>query len=73
MAVWTLKQYSTPLSWEHWVTRYQQRRLEVVPRGDHGLQAISRTHHYTCGEDGWEAVADFALDWALAPTWGDLD
>ena len=29
--------------------------------------------HYTCGEDGWEAVADFALDWALAPTSGDLD
>jgi pimeloyl-ACP methyl ester carboxylesterase len=23
--------------------------------------------HYTCGEVGWEAVADFALDWALAP------
>ncbi|MGW0957551.1 alpha/beta hydrolase [Streptomyces gelaticus] len=29
--------------------------------------------HYTCGEDGWEAVADLALDWALAPTPGDLD
>jgi pimeloyl-ACP methyl ester carboxylesterase len=29
--------------------------------------------HYTCGEAGWEAVADFALDWALAPTPGDLD
>ena len=28
--------------------------------------------HYTCGEDGWEAVADLALDWALAPTPGDL-
>lgn len=28
--------------------------------------------HYTCGERGWEAVADFALDWALAPTAGDL-
>jgi pimeloyl-ACP methyl ester carboxylesterase len=23
--------------------------------------------HFTCGEPGWEAVADFALDWALAP------
>jgi hypothetical protein len=23
--------------------------------------------HYTCGERGWEEVADFALDWALAP------
>jgi pimeloyl-ACP methyl ester carboxylesterase len=29
--------------------------------------------HYTCGEDGWEEVADFALDWALAPTPGGLD
>jgi pimeloyl-ACP methyl ester carboxylesterase len=29
--------------------------------------------HYTCGEPGWEAVADLALDWALAPTAGDLD
>ena len=28
--------------------------------------------HYTCGEAGWEEVADFALDWALAPTPGDL-
>ncbi len=28
--------------------------------------------HYTCGEPGWEAVADLALDWALAPTPGDL-
>jgi pimeloyl-ACP methyl ester carboxylesterase len=26
--------------------------------------------HYTCGERGWEQVADFALDWALAPTAG---
>ncbi len=29
--------------------------------------------HYTCGEKGWEEVADFALDWALAPKGGDLD
>ena len=29
--------------------------------------------HYTCGEPGWEAVADFALDWALAPQAGVLD
>jgi pimeloyl-ACP methyl ester carboxylesterase len=28
--------------------------------------------HYTCGEPGWEAVADFALDWALAPIAGEL-
>ena len=29
--------------------------------------------HYTCGEAGWEAVADFALDWALNPVSGELD
>jgi pimeloyl-ACP methyl ester carboxylesterase len=29
--------------------------------------------HYTCGEAGWEAVADFALDWALNPASGELD
>lgn len=29
--------------------------------------------HYTCGEPGWEAVADFALDWALVPVAGELD
>jgi pimeloyl-ACP methyl ester carboxylesterase len=28
--------------------------------------------HFTCGEPGWEAVADFALDWALAPVRGVL-
>jgi pimeloyl-ACP methyl ester carboxylesterase len=28
--------------------------------------------HYTCGEAGWEAVADFALDWALSPVSGEL-
>lgn len=29
--------------------------------------------HYTCGEDGWEHVADLALDWALEPKAGILD
>lgn len=28
--------------------------------------------HYTCGEDGWEEVADFALEWALNPTPGEF-
>ncbi len=28
--------------------------------------------HFTCGEKGWETVADSALDWALAPTAGHL-
>lgn len=29
--------------------------------------------HYTCGERGWEQVADFALDWALAPSAGSFN
>lgn len=29
--------------------------------------------HFTCGEPGWEAIADFALDWALAPVPGLID
>jgi len=29
--------------------------------------------HFTCGEPGWQTVADFALDWALAPEPGVLD
>lgn len=28
--------------------------------------------HYTCGEKGWEDVADFALEWALVPRPGNL-
>jgi pimeloyl-ACP methyl ester carboxylesterase len=28
--------------------------------------------HFTCGAPGWEAVADFALDWALNPRAGEL-
>ncbi|WP_419686195.1 alpha/beta hydrolase [Serratia marcescens] len=44
-----------------------------------GSQAISAyklfpgRSHYTCGEQGWERVADFALDWAQAPVAGSLD
>ncbi|MGN7799644.1 alpha/beta hydrolase [Leifsonia sp. 22587] len=29
--------------------------------------------HFTCGEAGWEEVADFALDWALAPSEGEFE
>ena len=29
--------------------------------------------HFTCGAPGWEKVADFALNWALAPRAGDID
>jgi alpha-beta hydrolase superfamily lysophospholipase len=29
--------------------------------------------HFTCGEPGWEEIADFALNWALQPRAGELD
>jgi pimeloyl-ACP methyl ester carboxylesterase len=29
--------------------------------------------HYTCGEPGWEGVADFAIDWVQAPQAGELN
>jgi len=43
----------------------------VVPVS--GRMLFQGRSHCTCGEDGWEEVADLALDWALAPTSGDLD
>ena len=30
------------------------------------VRDIPGRSHWTCGEPGWEAVADLALDWALA-------
>lgn len=51
---------------------------ENFERNANGSRAISAyklfdgRSHYTCGEQGWEEVADFALDWALAPAPGDL-
>ncbi|MCA8256807.1 alpha/beta hydrolase [Burkholderia sp. AU31624] len=51
---------------------------ENFERNAKGSQAISAyklfdgRSHYTCGEKGWEEVADFALDWAQAPVAGDL-
>ncbi|WP_071335902.1 alpha/beta hydrolase [Burkholderia contaminans] len=51
---------------------------ENLERNANGSRAISAyklfdgRSHYTCGEKGWEEVADFALDWALAPAAGDL-
>jgi hypothetical protein len=29
--------------------------------------------HYTCGEVGWEDVADFAINWTLAPSAGEFE
>ena len=88
--------WMTPLAWEHWVARYQERGFTVLTPGypgiepgtagvaelredasaldDVGVREVMdhigaiiqdlRRDHFTCGEPGWEAVADFALDWA---------
>jgi alpha-beta hydrolase superfamily lysophospholipase len=37
------------------------------------LKVLDGRDHFTCGEPGWEAVADFAFAWALAPVPGVLD
>jgi pimeloyl-ACP methyl ester carboxylesterase len=37
-----------------------------------GYKLFPGRDHFTCGEEGWEQVADVALDWALAPTAGEL-
>jgi pimeloyl-ACP methyl ester carboxylesterase len=34
---------------------------------------FSGRDHFTCGEPGWEAVADLALGWALDPSAGVID
>jgi pimeloyl-ACP methyl ester carboxylesterase len=32
-----------------------------------------RRSHFTCGEPGWQEVADFAINWAQAPVAGELE
>ncbi|MBN5322217.1 alpha/beta hydrolase [Serratia marcescens] len=54
----------------------QRENYEKNARGSQAISAYKLfpgRSHYTCGEQGWEAVADFALDWAQAPVAGSLD
>ncbi|VWD36015.1 hypothetical protein BLA39750_05013 [Burkholderia lata] len=53
----------------------QRENFERNAKGSRAISAyklFAGRSHYTCGEKGWEDVADFALDWALAPAAGDL-
>ncbi|HHX4054944.1 MAG: alpha/beta hydrolase [Burkholderia contaminans] len=53
----------------------QRENFERNAKGSRAISAyklFDGRSHYTCGEQGWEEVADFALDWALAPAPGDL-
>jgi hypothetical protein len=42
------------------VLKLQQRAPSVTERKD-----FPERCHYTAGQDGWEEVADYALNWAL--------
>ena len=52
--------------------RRTTRRTQTLGR-HHRPRGVSRAGPLHCGEAGWEAVADFALDWALDPKPGVLD
>jgi len=70
--------WMTALSWEHWVKYYTPtnlttslplwllRRSSAVWQvdGAHRVHGIPRSLHYMLGQDGWQEVADWALDWA---------
>ena len=50
----------TPLSWEHWASRYEQRGLAVITPGYRGIEP---------GEAGVEAIGNIrrrSRDWACA-------
>jgi alpha-beta hydrolase superfamily lysophospholipase len=49
------------------VTRSEY-RLETKSKAITGFKEFAGRSHFTIGQPGWEAVADFALDWALTPT-----
>ena len=57
--------WMTPRSWEHWVPRYSARGHEVLAPAWPGLEfkEFPGRSHFTIGQDGWEEVADYALDW----------
>jgi hypothetical protein len=48
------------------VTGY--RVLESKSKAITGFKEFAGRSHFTIGQPGWEAVADFALEWALNPT-----
>jgi alpha-beta hydrolase superfamily lysophospholipase len=53
--------WMTPLSWEHWVARYESRGYKVLAPAWPGLEGELEQLR-----QGWEEIADFALSWATA-------
>jgi alpha-beta hydrolase superfamily lysophospholipase len=49
------------------VTRSEY-KLESKSQAITAFKEFAGRSHFTIGQPGWEAVADFALDWALNPT-----
>ena len=55
----------TPRSWEKWVERYEDKGYRVLTPTDY-KEFEGRSHYSVIGGEGWEEVADYALDWAEA-------
>jgi alpha-beta hydrolase superfamily lysophospholipase len=49
------------------VTRNEY-KLESKSKAITGFKEFAGRSHFTIGQPGWEAIADFALEWALNPT-----
>ena len=48
------------------VTRNEY-KLESKSKAITGYKEFAGRSHFTTAQPGWEAIADFALDWALSP------
>ena len=79
MAVWFITGAGRGFGWH--IPREALRRGDQVVAAGRNPAAISKAFagivdykefagrsHYTLGQDGWEKVADYALDWALEHT-----
>jgi len=55
------KDHTVPASTVRAANKIQQKTGAVTE-----LKEYPERSHYTVGQDGWEAVADHALDWALS-------
>jgi hypothetical protein len=65
----------TPRSWEKWVERYEGKGYRVLTTAYPGFEVEvealredpsfeGRSHYSVIGGEGWEEVADYALEWA---------
>ena len=58
--------WMTSLSWKHWMKHYTDKGFRVIARSWPGMdKEYPDRPPFTIGQAGWEAVADYALDWSL--------